>query len=71
MEKGSPAAKAGIQKGMLMVGLGQVPARTLDELPRSVRQLKEGEEVLVTVVGAIKQGNFIALRSGAVRLKAR
>ena len=71
VEKGSPAAKAGIQEGMLMVGLGQVPARTLDELPRSVRQLKEGEEVLVTVVGAIKQGNFIALRSGAVRLKAR
>ena len=48
-----------------------MPARTLDELPRSVRQLKEGEEVLVTVVGAIKQGNFIALRSGAVKLKAR
>ena len=71
VEKGSPASRAGIQEGMLVVGLGQVPARTLDELPRSVRQLKEGEEVLVTVVGAIKQGNFIALRSGAVKLKAR
>jgi len=71
VEKGSPAAEAGIQKGMLVVGLGQVPARTLEELPRKVRQLKGGEQVMVTVLGAMKQGNFIALRSGTVTLKAR
>jgi len=71
VEKGSPAAEAGIQKGMLVVGLGQVPARTLEELPRKVRQLKGGEQVVVTVLGAMKQGNFIALRSGTVTLKAR
>ena len=51
--------------------MGQVPARTLDELPRKVRQLKEGEKVPVTVLGAMKQGNFVALRSGTVTLKAR
>ena len=71
VQKGSAAADAGIQKGMLIVGLGQVPARTLEELPRKVRQLKAGEEVPVTVVGAMKQGNFVALRSGTVTLKAR
>jgi serine protease Do len=71
VEKGSPAAEAGIQKGMLVVGLGQVPARTLEELPRKVRQLKGGEQVVVTVLGAMKQGNFIALKSGTVTLKAR
>ena len=71
VEKDSPAAAAGIQQGMLVVGLGQVPARTLDELPRKVRQLKEGEKVPVTVLGAMKQGNFVALRSGTVTLKAR
>ena len=71
IQKGSPAADAGIQKGMLIVGLGQVPARTLDELPRKVRQLKAGEQVPVTVLGAMKQGNFVALRSGTVTLKAR
>ena len=71
VEKGSPAAEAGIQKGMLVVGLGQVPARTLEELPRKVRQLKGGEQVVVTVLGAMRQGNFISLRSGTVTLKAR
>ena len=71
VEKGSPAADAGIQKGMLVVGLGQIPARTLEELPRKVRQLKGGEQVLVTVLGAMRQGNFISLRSGTVTLKAR
>ena len=71
VQKASPAADAGIQQGMLIVGLGQVPARTLDELPRKVRQLKAGEQVPVTVLGAMKQGNFVALRSGTVTLKAR
>ena len=71
VEKNSPAAAAGIQKGMLVVGMGQVPARTLGELPRKVRQLKGGEEVAITVLGAMKQGNFVALRSGVVTLKAR
>ena len=71
VEKNSPAAEAGIQIGMLVVGLGQIPARTLEELPRKVRQLKSGEQVPVTVLGASKQGNFIAIRSGAVVLKAR
>lgn len=71
VEENSPAAEAGIQNGMLVVGLGQIPARTLEELPRKVRQLKSGEQVPVTVVGASKQGNFIAIRSGAVILKAR
>jgi len=71
VEAGSPAAAAGIQKGMLVVGLGQAPARTLDDLPRRVRQLKGGEQVAVTVQGAIRQGNFVALRSGTVTLKAR
>ena len=71
VEKNSPAAEAGIQKGMLVVGLGQIPARTLEELPRKVRQLKSGEQVPVTVLGANRQGNFIAIRSGAVVLKAR
>jgi len=71
VENGSPAEVAGIQKGMLIVGLGSVPCRSLDELPRSVRQLKGGEDVRVTVLGATRQGNFVALRSGAVVLKAR
>jgi serine protease Do len=71
VEKGSPAESAGVQKGMLIVGLGSVPCRTLEELPRSVRQLKGGEDVRVTVLGATRQGNFVALRSGAVVLKAR
>ena len=71
IEKGGPAEAAGIQRGMLVVGLGSVPCRSLEELPRSVRQLKGGEDVRVTVVGASRQGNFVALRSGAVVLKAR
>jgi len=71
VEKGSPAESAGVQKGMLIVGLGSVPCRSLEELPRSVRQLKGGEDVRVTVLGATRQGNFVALRSGAVVLKAR
>jgi len=71
VQKGSPAEAAAIQKGMLVVGLGSVPCRSLEELPRSVRQLKGGEDVKVSILGATRQGNFIALRSGAVVLKAR
>ena len=71
VDKGSPAEEAGIQKGMLIVGLGSVPCRSLGELPRSVRQLKGGESVRVTVLGATPQGNFVAMRSGTVELKAR
>jgi len=71
IDKGSPAEGAGIQKGMLIVGLGSVPCRSLEELPRSVRQLKGGEDVKVTVLGASRQESFVALRSGAVVLKAR
>jgi S1-C subfamily serine protease len=71
VDKGSPAEEAGIQKGMLIVGLGSVPCRSLGELPRSVRQLKGGENVRVTVLGATPQGNFVAMRSGTVELKAR
>jgi len=71
VQKGSPAEAAAIQKGMLVVGLGSVPCRSLEELPRSVRQLKGGEDVRVSILGATRQGNFIALRSGAVVLKAR
>jgi S1-C subfamily serine protease len=71
VQKGSPAEAAAIQKGMLVVGLGSVPCRSLEELPRSVRQLKGGEDVRVSILGATRQGNFVALRSGAVVLKAR
>lgn len=71
VEKGGPAESVGIRKGMLVVGLGSIPCRTLEDLPRSVRQLKGGEEVRVTVLGAARQGNFVSLRNGAVVLKAR
>ena len=71
VQKGSPAAEAGFQKGMLVVGLGQIPARTLEELPRKVRQLKKGDQVPVTVVGAVRQGNFVSLRQSTVVLKAQ
>lgn len=33
--------------------------------------VERGEEVKVTILGATQQGNFVALRSGAVVLKAR
>jgi len=71
VDQGSPAGEAGFQKGMLVVGLGQIPARTLDELPRKVRQLKKDDQVPVTVLGAVRQGNFVSLRQSTVILKAR
>ena len=71
VEKGSPADKVGFQKGMLVVALGQIPARALEELPRKVRQLKKDENVPFTVLGAVRQGNFISLRQDTVILKPR
>jgi S1-C subfamily serine protease len=71
VEKGGPAAQAGFQEGMLVVGLGKVPARSLEELPRKVRQLKKEDQVPVTVLGAVRQGNFVSLRQSTVILQAR
>jgi len=71
VEQGSPAADAGFQQGMLVVGLGQMPARSLEELPRKVRQLKKDDQVPVTVLGAVRQGNFVSLRQSTVVLKAQ
>ena len=71
VEENSPAAEAGLQRGMLVTGLdGQMPAR-----PRAAAKLlypkKRGDRVQLELAVRQRMGNLEVLRQGAVELKAR
>jgi serine protease Do len=71
VEPGGPADQAGIQRGMLVTGIGPHRVRTVDDLPRTLQRLKAGEQVKVTLTLLIRNSNFIASRSAVVNLTAR
>jgi serine protease Do len=71
VEPGGPADQAGIQRGMLVTGIGPHRVRTVDDLPRNLQRLKAGEQVKVTLTLLIRNSNFIASRSAVVNLTAR
>jgi len=71
VDKDGPAEKAGIQRGMLVTGIGAYRVRTEDDIPRNVQRLKAGEKIKITLSLLIRNQNFLATRSAAVELTAR
>jgi serine protease Do len=71
VDPGGPADQAGIQRGMLVTGIGPRRVRTEDDLPRTLQRLKAGEQIKITLSLLIRNPNFIATRSAVVDLKAR
>jgi S1-C subfamily serine protease len=50
VEKGSPAERAGLRDGDILVGLGGVPIASVDELHRVLRGDKVGESLAVDLL---------------------
>lgn len=71
VDANSPSAKAGIEQGMLLVGLGARRVREENDLPRDLTRVKKGDQVRVTIVLLRTQDNFIIQRSAAVILTAQ
>jgi S1-C subfamily serine protease len=71
VEPKSPAAAAGIQRGMLIVAMESHPLLSERSLPRDILRIKPGQEVRFTVVTVQVRGNIIRQRGGTVALQAR
>ena len=72
VEPGSPGEQVGLQKGMLIRGIGPYRVRTEAELPRELQRVKKDEAVQITV-GFFRQaasGQRVFLTT-SVQLKAR
>lgn len=67
----SPADKAGIEQGMLLVGVGPKRIHDEDDLPRDLTKLKTGSKVRMTFVILKNQGHFIIQRAASVVLTAK
>jgi serine protease Do len=71
VEKDSPADKAGIQKGMIVVGLDSFRVRTVADIPHQITRIKPKDKVQVTLMIASHKGNFLIQRTASVMLTAR
>jgi S1-C subfamily serine protease len=71
VEENSPAAEAGLQRGMLVTGIdGQMPA-DLCAAAKLVYAKKKGDRVQLELAVQQRMGNFNVLRQGSVELAAR
>jgi serine protease Do len=71
VEEGSPAAKAKLQRGMLIVGIGNVQIVNESSLPRDITRIKAGDKVPFTIAIVQSKGGFILQRSQQVTMIAR
>ena len=71
VEEHSPAAEAGLQRGMLVTGMdGQLPA-DLCAAAKLLYARKKGDRVQLELAVPQRMGNFNVLRQGSVELAAR
>jgi S1-C subfamily serine protease len=71
VEEDSQAAKAGLQRGMLVTGIdGRLPA-DLSAVAKLLYPKKKGDRVQLDLAMPQRVGNFNVLRQGAVELAAR
>lgn len=76
VESGSPADRAGLVKGMVILGVsfnGSVVHPVLNEesLPRDIQRIKPGQKVSFTVVAILTNGIYRQQRGGLIVLEAR
>jgi S1-C subfamily serine protease len=71
VEEGSPAAKAKIERGMLLVRIGDAAIYGESSFPRDINRVKSGDNVVLTVSIVQSRAGFVMQRSGQVQLTAR
>ncbi len=71
VEEGSPAAKAGIERGMVLQGVGPYAVVDVASIPREVSRLRAGSKAALTVVRLLRQGRVIYQQRAQVGLVAR
>lgn len=71
VEEGSPAARAGLKRGMLIVRVGRVPVQSEEDLPRELERLRPGAAVQFTIVAVEYRGGYPQQRGGGVIITAR
>jgi len=71
IEKGSPAAEAGLRRGMVITHVNGDECDTMDQLAEQLVAVKSGDEVSMAVFVSERRGRFTLQRTASVDLKAR
>ncbi len=71
VESGSPAAAAGIQAGMIVAAIGNVPVTDLGELPPELARIGAGAKVILTITLVEQRGPILLQRTQTVEVVAR
>jgi serine protease Do len=67
----SPAADAGLRKGMIVVAIGSHPVTDESSLPSELKDLQAGDNVSLQLIYMQKFGGFLIQRGQTVELTAR
>ncbi|MGD9895533.1 MAG: S1C family serine protease [Candidatus Methylacidiphilaceae bacterium] len=71
VERGSPAAAAGIQAGMILAAIGNSPVSDLGEVPRQLARIGPGAKVVLTITLVEQRGPILFQRTQSVEVVAR
>jgi serine protease Do len=71
VDENSPAAAAGLRKGMIVVAIGNQPVTDENSLPSELKNLQAGDSVGLQVVYMERFGGFLIQRGGSAELTAR
>ena len=71
VERGSPAAAAGIQAGMILAAIGNFPLSDLGELPPELARIGGGTKAALTITLVEQRGPILFQRTQTVEVVAR
>lgn len=71
IQEESPAAKAGLVKGMVLQAVGRYATTSLKALPQEITQLKPGNPIALLVVKPLRKGSVLIQQKLEVQLIAR
>lgn len=71
IQEESPAAKAGLVKGMVLQAVGRYATTSLKALPQEITQLKPGNPIALLVVKPLRKGSVLIQQKLEVQLVAR
>ncbi len=71
VEKGGPAAVAGVNRGIVITQVGGDEVQSLDRLAEQLADIKTGDPVSMNVLVIEHRGNFTMQQTSGITLKAR
>jgi S1-C subfamily serine protease len=71
VEKGSPAAASGFNRGIVITHVGGEEIQSLDQLAEKLADIQVGDSISMATVMIEHRGNFLLQQSANVTLKAR